>query len=131
MTRFHHALAAGGTGAATDARHDPPSENREADRDDGEHGVHRLERKVASLVAPDVPDARGPDVDGPGAERPEDEGFGAGHGGDGSNRGLGWEPQVDLTGQSSQGDHVPETITEEQFRQDALGFLEANAKPRQ
>jgi acyl-CoA dehydrogenase len=36
-----------------------------------------------------------------------------------------------LTGQSSQGDQVPETITEEQFRQDALDFLEGNAKPRQ
>ena len=112
MVGFHHAVASSGTRAATDAGHDPPCHHREADRDDGEHRVHRLELEVASLVAPDVPDARSPDIDGPDAEGPEDEGFGAGHGSDGSNRERRAEPQVVLTGQSSQGDHVPESITE-------------------
>jgi acyl-CoA dehydrogenase len=36
-----------------------------------------------------------------------------------------------LTDQSIQEDKVPDTISEEQFRQDALAFLEAGAKPRQ
>jgi acyl-CoA dehydrogenase len=36
-----------------------------------------------------------------------------------------------LTSQSIQEDSLPETIDEEQFRQDAMTFLEANAKPRQ
>src|SRR5438105_5096702 len=81
MVRFHHAVAPGGTGAATVAGDDPPRDHREADRDHGEHRVHRLEGEVARVVAPDVPDARDPDIDGPHAEGPEDKSFAAGHGG--------------------------------------------------
>src|SRR5439155_12126479 len=80
MARFHHAVAPGVTGAATVAGDDSPRDHREADRDHGEHRVHRLEGEVAGVVTPDVPDARDPDIDGPHAEGPEDEGFAAEHG---------------------------------------------------
>src|SRR5438105_13833733 len=131
MVRFHHAVAPGGTGAATVAGDDPPRDHREADRDHGEHRVHRLEGEVARVVTPDVPDARDPDIDGPRAEGPEDEGFAAEHGATVAVASAALSRAVHLTGQSSQGDHVPETITEEQFRHEAKAFLEANAKPRQ
>ncbi len=65
--------------AAANLRHDDPGRDREPDRDHADHRVDGLERAVAGLVVPDVPDAGDPDVDGPDRERSDDVGLRAGH----------------------------------------------------
>ena len=78
-TRAPARVAQRGPAAPAHLRHDDPGGDGERDRDHADHRVHGLERAVAGLVAPDVPDAGDPDVDGPEAERPDDVGLAAGH----------------------------------------------------